>query len=149
MPELRIRRAKVKDVDDVVLLLNELGYPNTNGLVRAKIKKLSRSSANVLLVAEIGHKTVAIGHLHIAELLHQPGRLGRIMAFVVAVEYQKLGIGIKLVGQLEKIAKKLGCLKMEVTSGIQRKGAHNFYKRLGYVEKPRRFIKMFSTIKRR
>ena len=47
---------------------------------------------------------------------------------------------------LESIAHDAGCTKMELTSGSHRKGAHKFYKNLGYTEKPKRFFKEFVLI---
>jgi histone acetyltransferase (RNA polymerase elongator complex component) len=49
--------------------------------------------------------------------------------------------GKKLPQALEKIARKKRCAKIEITSGSQRTGAHDFYRRLGYEEVRRRFIK--------
>lgn len=43
--------------------------------------------------------------------------------------------------QLETMAQRAGCVKMEITSGSHRNDAHEFYGILGYVERPRRFVK--------
>jgi len=42
---------------------------------------------------------------------------------------------------LESIALEVGCTNMELTSSNHHKGAHKFYKNLGYTEKPKRFLK--------
>jgi len=141
MQEFKIRKAVIKDAEQIVFLLEELGYPNTLALVQSKLANLSKSNKDTVIIAEKDNKVIGIGHLHIAELFHQPGQLGRVMALVVKSDYRGHGVGEKLMESLETIARNSGCVKIEVTSGIHRNGAHAFYKNLGYTEKPKRFIK--------
>jgi N-acetylglutamate synthase-like GNAT family acetyltransferase len=135
--EIKIREVVAKDAEQIVFLLEELGYPNTLTLVQKKITTLAKSNSDTILVAEADGKVIGVAHLHIAELFHQKGCLGRAMALVVANDC----VGEKLMASLETMPRKSGCVKMEVTSGTLRSGAHVFYKRLGYREKRRRFIK--------
>ena len=125
-------------------LLKELGYPDTSSLTKTKIAKLTKSKNDTVLVAEVDGKVIGLAHLHVAELFHEPGKLGRIMALVVNKKYRKVGVGHKLMVSLETIARKAGCTKMEVTSSVHRSEAHKFYQKLGYFEKPKRFIKMLD-----
>jgi GNAT superfamily N-acetyltransferase len=133
-----------QDAEQIADLLKQLGYPNTSSFVQAKLAALSKSSNDVVLVAEMGSRVAGVGHLHIAELFHQPGYSGRVMALVVSDAYRRHQVGRMLMMSLETIARNSGCIKMEVTSGIQRDDAHAFYKSLGYTEKPRRFIKFLE-----
>lgn len=103
-------------------------------------EELSKSKIDSVFVAEIEGKVVAFTHLHIAKMLHEPGKLGGVMAIVVSKDYSRAGVGRKLMYFLESIALDTGCTKMELTSGSHRKGAHKFYKNLGYFEKPKRFL---------
>jgi len=144
MEEFTIRKAVVGDADQIAVLLGELGYPNTPAFAKSKIVKLSKSSSDSVFVAEADNRVVAVAHLHIAELLHEPGRLGRIIAIVVTNNYLRRGIGRKFMISLETLARDAGCTKMELTSSIHRKGAHAFYKSLEYIEKPRRFVKVLE-----
>lgn len=141
MEEIKIREVVAKDAEQIVFLLEELGYPNTLTLLQKKITTLAKSNSDTILVAEADGKVIGVAHLHIAELFHQKGCLGRAMALVVANDHRRLGVGEKLMASLETMARKSGCVKMEVTSSTHRSGAHVFYKRLGYREKRRRFIK--------
>ena len=136
-----LRKAVVKDAKRIADLLKELGYPNIPAFAKSKISRLSKSKNDSVLVAEINREVIGAAHLHIAELFHEPGRLGRIMALVITKNCRQQGIGQKLMASLETIARKAGCIKMEVTSAVHRDSAHIFYKKLGYSEQPKRFVK--------
>lgn len=142
---LRIRKMVAEDAFQIAGLLTELGYPNTPAFAETKIAKLSRSSSDTVLVAEVDGKVVGAAHLHIAELFHEPGRLGRIMTLVVTKNHRGCGVGRKLMNSLETTGRKTGCIKMEITSGGYRGDAHTFYKGLGYVERPKRFVKVLQS----
>ncbi len=142
--EIKIRKAKVEDAVSISSLLEELGYPSSASFAKDKILKLTKSINDFVLVVEVNDRVVGIAHLHVAELFHEPGKLGRIMALVVNKKYRQIGVGCRLMLSLETIARKKGCTKMEITSASHRDDAHKFYSKLGYFEKPKRFIKMLD-----
>lgn len=142
MRKSTIREAVIEDAAHIAGLLKELGYPSTPAFAQSKIVELSKSDSDTVLVAETDGRVIGVAHLHIAELFHEPGRLGRVMAIVVKNDYRGLGVGQKLITLIENTARKAGCTKMELTSGIHRDDAHIFYKNLGYIEKPKRFLKI-------
>ncbi len=144
MADFLTRKAVFEDAEQTAGLLGELGYPNTAAFARSKIVELSKSDNDTLLVAEADGALIGVAHLHVSELLHEPGRLGRIMAIVVRDSHRRSGVGRKLMTSLEALARGAGCIKMELTSGVHRDGAHAFYENLGYVEKPRRFVKVLE-----
>lgn len=141
MKEVKIRKAVIGDAEGVAVLLGELGYPNTVNFAKEKIAELSKSKIDFVYVAEIEGKVVAFSHMHIAKMFHEPGKLGKILAIVVSKDYKRVGIGKKLLSFLEDKARNAGCIKMELTSSAHRRGAHKFYKNIGYYEKPKRFLK--------
>jgi GNAT superfamily N-acetyltransferase len=51
---------------------------------------------------------------------------------IVSDQVRRQGIGQKLMLQIERIARDLGCEYMILVSGDQRKEAHNFYEKLGF-----------------
>jgi len=144
MAELMIRKAVPEDAEQIAGLLQELGYPNTATFAGSKIMELSRSDNDRLLVAEEDSAVIGVGHLHVCELFHEPGSLGRIMAIVVRDSHRRSGVGRLLLNTIEAVAREAGCTKMEITSGVHRDGAHAFYESLGYIEKPRRFVKVLD-----
>lgn len=54
------------------------------------------------------------------------------------------GVGHLLVQEAEQLAKRRGCDRMELHSGVQRPLAHQFYLREGYVEAPKYFRKALN-----
>lgn len=129
--EIKIRKAKVQDAVLISCLLEELGYPSPVAFAKDKIRKLVKCKNDFVLVAEVDSKVIGVTHLHIAELFHEPGKLGRVMALVVNKKYRQAGVGHRLMLSLETIARKEGCTKMEITSASYRKDAHKFYQGLG------------------
>jgi GNAT superfamily N-acetyltransferase len=135
-----IREACADDWVSICRLLEELGYVGGE-FVKDKLDALSSSGSDTVLVGEADGSLIAFGHLHTGELFHEPGRFGRVTALVVEAGWRRRGVGRNLMSAFEGIARGGGCTKMEVTSGVQRRGAHRFYASMGYQERPRRFVK--------
>ena len=141
MAELTIRCAEPEDAFSIADLLGELGYPSTPEFVKEKIHAIAESESDTLLVAETKGLIIGTAHLHIALMLHEKGKLARIMALVVTNKHQGRGVGKKLIAFTESMAQNEGCSKMEVTSAMHREPARRFYEGLSYVEQRRRFVK--------
>jgi GNAT superfamily N-acetyltransferase len=87
---------------------------------------------------------VGLASLHILELFHEAGRLGRITSFVVDVNSRKQGVGKALVAAADEFFRRSGCVRAEVSSGNHRLAAHVFYASQGYVPEECRFLKRFD-----
>ena len=138
--EIEIRQAIEADAQVIADLLEELGYPSKPANVLDRLRSLDRTG-DLALVAVIDTQVVGLILLHRTPFLHRPPD-GRISTLVVAQTHRGNGIGSLLVKEAEKIFCQWGCGRIELTSGAQRDAAHRFYERLGYVEKPKRFIKI-------
>ena len=138
--QIIIRDAVKSDANSITRLFGILGYEIDAQLLIDKYENLIDKPEDRMLVAEVGHKTVAVIGLHIIPMLHRDNDLGRITALVVSEEYRGQGIGKKLVAEVTSIARQAGCGRMEVTSGDHRPKAHEFYEKLGYKSDERRFI---------
>ncbi len=141
MEQAIVRLAVARDAGWVADLLGELGYPNTAEFASRKLTELTRSATDTVLVAEKEGQVVGVAHLHTAELFHEPGKIGRLMAIAVASGFRRLGIGRDLMQAIEDAARQASCVRMELSSGLQRDDAHRFYQRLGYQERSKRFVK--------
>ena len=140
---MNIRSASHKDIDQLINLLNELGYPSDKDTLTKSLTHYKRSDDYEVLVAEHEGKVVGCISLHVMKLFHRAGNAGRITSLVVSSENRGKGIGKDLVNAADRYFKSMGCVKTEVTSGDHRKAAHNFYQSEGFVLDERRFIKNY------
>ena len=136
-----VRPACPDDAERVAALLGELGYPGTADAARAKLEALASADADEVYVAESAGRVVGVVHLHVAELFQRAARSGRVMALVVDEQFRGSGVGRALMETAEARACELGCCQVEATSSFSREGAHAFYRRLGYSERRRHFMK--------
>ncbi len=141
MEEIKIRKANLEDGTQVAGLLEELGFSIKPAFIRLKIEILYKSDRDTVLVSELGGKVLGVAHLHVTEMLHEPGHIGRIMTIVVKNEHKRSGIGRALMISLEILAQEAGCTRLEISNDIPREGAREFYRSLGYTEESKRFVK--------
>jgi GNAT superfamily N-acetyltransferase len=139
---MNIRRLNETDAGRALPLMAELGYPTTESALAERLSAVCANPDDAVLVAEEDGAILGLIALHSFEMLHRPGRLGRITALVVDASAQARGVGTKLLDAAEARFRELGCIQFEVTSAEQRAGAHAFYQARGYFEKRLRFVKM-------
>jgi GNAT superfamily N-acetyltransferase len=113
-------------------LLGELGYPMSLDDVHARLRALDGERSTKVLVAVDGDAVAGLAVVHWFELLEKPGPLARLLALVVGRGYRGTGVGRRLVESAETLARRAGCLGIEVTAGIQRDEAQSFYEQMGY-----------------
>jgi ribosomal protein S18 acetylase RimI-like enzyme len=142
---MTVRRLTSGDITLVIPLLAELGYPTTTDALAKRVAAVSANPDDALLVAEEHGSVVGLVAVHSFEMLHRPGRLGRITALIVSSGAQGRGVGSELLGAAEAHLRQLGCIQLEVTSAERREGAHAFYIARGYNEKRVRFVKSPAT----
>jgi GNAT superfamily N-acetyltransferase len=139
--ELLIREAVETDSAPIAGLLGELGYLNEASFVAGRLQLAADSAADHVLVAERGGQVLGFASLHLVPLFHQEGNLCRITAIAVSRSARRQGVGRRLLAAAEKFAQGNGAIRMEITSGEHRPGAHAFYRQVGYAEEGRRFVK--------
>jgi GNAT superfamily N-acetyltransferase len=136
-----IRRATTADATRVAELLSQLGYPTTPEQALARLDRLATEPGQTVLVAEVDGAVVGLATVFIRHLINADAPLARIASMIVDDAWRSRGIGAELVAAAEAIARDAGCERVEVTSAEDRTRAHAFYRRLGYSERPRRFVK--------
>lgn len=132
MRNFMVRQVGEDDNAQVAELMAELGYSVSAELMRQKIQMILSNDIDCAYVAEYEEHIIGVISVHALPLFHAVGSLGRITALVVSSSYQRAGVGSKLVEAAEAFARGKNCVRMEVTSGDHREGAHTFYKRAGY-----------------
>lgn len=143
MPSRYVRQAAVTDADDIAACLSALGYGTSASLVADRLASFVGSTTDAVFVAssEGGTRLLGVISAHLLPLFHAPGLLGRITSLAVRPEARGAGVGRALVTAAEEWAWVAGAVRMEVTSGDHRAGAHAFYRAVGYALDERRFIK--------
>jgi len=139
--KLSIRRITASDVASAAALLAELGYPTTEADLGERLKAIATNPDDAVLVAAEDGNILGLVSVHSFEMIHRPGRLGRITSLIVAASARGRGLGTNLLAAAEKHLRAYGCAKLEVTSGEQRSSAHDFYAANGYKEERVRFTK--------
>jgi N-acetylglutamate synthase-like GNAT family acetyltransferase len=141
---LHARPALAADAIRIAQLLDQLGYEASTELVMRKLAALSQNSMDSVMVAQSADEIVGVVSLHVLELFHAEGRLGRITSLVVAAHSRGEGVGKLLVDAADKYFRETGCVRAEVTSGDHRAQAHVFYQAQGYEPDERRFVKRYD-----
>lgn len=141
-PSPRIRDASPDDCAAISDLLAQLGHPTPVSDLCARLSQLGQVAPNDrALVAEVSGRVCGFVTTHLTTVLHRAGPVGRITSLVVSDTARGTGVGRALAQAAERILAEQGCVRIEVTSGRQRGGAHRFYERLGYEDQGIRFAK--------
>jgi GNAT superfamily N-acetyltransferase len=136
-----IRHADQTDAEGIAGLLEELGYPAPPSAIPARLERMLSEPGQTVLVATRGRRVIGLATVIIRHVLVDDAPFARLSALVVADGERRRGIGRALVRASEDVAAAAGCSAIEVTSGDHRPAAHDFYRRLGFEERPRRFLK--------
>ncbi len=140
-----VRTAALADAPAIAGLMVQLGYGAGTELIARKLEILALNSCDSVLLAEVDGAVTGVISLHVLELFHAEGRIGRITSLVVDAGHRGRGVGEALVAAADRFFAGQGCVRAEVTSGDHRTGAHAFYAAQGYAPDERRFIKRFAA----
>jgi len=136
-----IRNAEISDWKEIMELLKQLDYWNTDSFLQDKIKLLLNDPNEKLLVYEEDKRVVAVISIHFIPQLAVEGDFARISYFAVDKEVRGKGIGRKLEEHCAFLAKGRKCDRIEVHCHSRRLDAHRFYYRQGFIESPKYLIK--------
>lgn len=138
-----IREAKINDVSNLVLLMEQLGYPTSIENFKIRFNAIVANPTYHTLVAELDGEIVGMAGLCSSLFYEYDGSYVRIVAFVVDTNHRRKGIGKKLIQEAENWAKDQGAIAIGLNSGnrVERKNAHQFYLNMGYKDKSIGFSK--------
>ena len=120
------------DRASVANLVRQLGYDVTEEDVESRIADISSRHDHLLLVADFG---VTVGWVHAYEVaLVEDERFVEVGGLVVSDVARRRGSGTLLMIEVEKWAAGRGIGLVKLRSRVKRKGAHRFYRALGYRE---------------
>lgn len=141
---MKIRKAGLYDADALAVLLVQLGYTCPPSDIASRIALQSTPGRDVVLVAECDALVRGVLILHIHTPIHVSRKWALISAFVVDEAVRGQGIGAALLKAAEQHALMVGCSQVELSSSESRIRAHAFYEQHGYVEKRKRFVRVYA-----
>jgi GNAT superfamily N-acetyltransferase len=135
-----VRDARPSDAEGIALLLTELGYPVSAQRLGRRLQVLAGERATRVFVAEAGDELCGVAAIHSMHMLERDDPTCRLTALIVAPEARGRGVGRALLARAEREARGRGCVQLEVTTAEHRAGAHEFYQRMGFEERPKRYV---------
>jgi N-acetylglutamate synthase-like GNAT family acetyltransferase len=134
---VNVRPAAAGDAAAIATLLEQLGYPASVELVRARLDRLDAEA----LVAEDAGAVVGLAAVQIMHVLEHDAPVGRLTALVVREDARRRGVARALLSAVETRARDAGCERLHVTSAERRADAHEAYLALGFARTGLRFGK--------
>lgn len=147
-----IREVSSQDIPIILELLYDLGRPKPQkdsdvDTFRKLVTKYVQDSDKTILVAESDDaKIVGMVSLMFLSRLNQTTLEMYIPELIVLEKYRNQGIGEKLVNFCIALAKEKKCHRIRLESGNQRKGSHQFYKNLEFVQSALSFTNNLEKI---
>ncbi|MBA7604439.1 Aminoalkylphosphonate N-acetyltransferase [subsurface metagenome] len=146
---IRIRKSNYSDSNDVLRLIKQLEPELTNKdlkkvreIFEAIIEKENYLNKVAILRNEKNRKKI-IGFISLVFNLtiHDLGLVATINEIVIDKNYRNKKVGSILLENAIGDAKSRGCTEIEVSSSLDRKTAHKFYKKHGFKEVGKFFSK--------
>jgi GNAT superfamily N-acetyltransferase len=141
--KITIRDARIDDIEELTLLMTDLGYPATVAEMQERFKNIAAHPDYKTIIAVIDDEIVGMAGLLKGIYYEMNGMYLRILAFVVKQNARKLGIGKILISAAEDWAIEQNLNSVLINSGNrdERLAAHAFYKKMGYAIKSSGFVK--------
>ncbi|MGP4071584.1 GNAT family N-acetyltransferase [Piscibacillus sp. B03] len=138
-----IREATIEDVQGLADLMGELGYPTSDKKMKQRFSKINKHPDYHTLVYEVEGKLVGMSGMIRAFRYEDDDSYVRIVSMVVKESVRGKGFGRELLKASENWAKNQGCQMVTLNSGNrnERKEAHDFYKRNGFIGSATGFYK--------
>ena len=126
-----VRKAKLKDIDSIVPLIIELGYPAIKDEVFKRLKKIFLDERQDVFVAG-QDKVVGWMHISLIETL-ESGPFAEILGIVVNEKWRGKGAGTRLISTAAEWAKKRACKRIRIRTNVKRINTREYYRNLGFV----------------
>ncbi len=139
---LLMRPPQAHDAEALALMLAELGHAATRGDIERRLNALSKGDpGGFSAVAEADGRAVGFVAAHLTPMLHREQPVGRVTTLVVTAEARASGVGSFLLAAAESWCREQGAVRIELTSGADRREAHEFYERRGWRREGVRFVR--------
>ena len=136
--DLVVRRASESDLGALLLLFDELAgkkitaAPGDRDRSRPILTEILADPRRELAVAVVDGELVGTADLLVVPNLTHRGEPWAIVEnVIVSGAARRKGVGRALMGHLLKMARSVGCFKVQLVSGKHRAEAHRFYRSMG------------------
>jgi len=138
-----VRAYSCDDLEAVVELVGDLGYPTSSGQMRKRMEAISSHPDYATLVAECEGQVAGMIGLRLAFGYEHDGHVVQITALVVKASFRGRGAGKELIRHAENWAREKRAAAIVLTSGNrpEREAAHRFYRYMGFSVTGLRFWK--------
>ncbi len=141
--DMKFRNAAERDLAEIRELLADLGYPCEMPLLRRRLAEMIADESEDLLVVEgTDGAVLAVVSIHYIPQLPLEGDFARISYLCVRSDARSRGIGKFVLDEVHRRARARKCDRIELHCHSRRADAHRFYRRSGYTESPKYFLKM-------
>jgi GNAT superfamily N-acetyltransferase len=146
--DFRIRDAAVRDWPQVDLLV-ELGRDvspsaTTNPSYSILFGGHLAAHETRTLVAEAGNRLIGFLDLEFRQRLGHPRPQAWVNDLIVSESVRSMGVGKALLDRAEDLARSRGCFRMSLETGVWRERAHAFYRREGWLDYGKWFVKVLD-----
>jgi GNAT superfamily N-acetyltransferase len=145
--EITIRRAEIKDIQDLSELFIEFieTHSNTNAM-EERLKSISNNKDYFVAVACMGNKVIGTAMaIKCLDLVGNCNPFLLVENVVVSPLYRGKGIGKLLMKSIEDFGIENNCNYLVLVSGNKREQAHKFYEDIGFSKDNQGFKKRLMT----
>lgn len=141
--QLTIRDAVWDDIEPMTQLMSDMSYPTTLEEMRERFKNIIVHPDYRTILAVMNDEIVGLAGLQKGHFYEKNGMYLRVLAFVVKQTARNHGVGRFLLSAAEDWAAEQGLNAVIINSGNRddRKAAHAFYQKMGYVVRSSGFVK--------
>ena len=145
----KIRKGTIKDIDNILNLLYELERPRPkNAKEKLRFKKLVSNYINdidkQILIVENKKSIIGMASIIFLTRLNRIKKELYIPELIVSKDSRGIGIGKAILSKCIEIGKFEKCFRIRLESGMKRKDAHNFYKKMGFEQSALTFTKVIE-----
>jgi GNAT superfamily N-acetyltransferase len=143
---LTSREFRSSDLPELTALMGELGYPTTTDEMTVRMRHIgSHPDYRTIVVIKNGEMIGMVGMMK-CFFWERNGFYVKIQALVVKSSVRRTGVGEYLIACAESWAGSIGASAIFLNSGNreERRAAHAFYPRMGFVHKSSGYVKQLE-----
>jgi len=124
---MRVRRLEPRDADLAAAAIRKLKDPVPDALGSEVLKRFLARSENVLIVADDAGAPVGYLVAYVLDRVDRPQVMACLYEVGVSAAHRRCGIGSALVGELQRICRDAGVMKVWVIASRSNEAAMRLY----------------------